>query len=153
MPLAALAVLFAVDWRMALAAVAPLPAALVAQAVLMRQAAKGAGQWNALQRAIADQVGEYVRGVQVVKSFGRDARSFSRLGAAIRGSADWVAHYARTSARGWLVFTGLLSSNLLLVAPLGVWLHAQGTLDLATLFLFLLPVSYTHLTLPTIYSV
>ncbi|WP_232786534.1 ABC transporter ATP-binding protein [Achromobacter sp. DH1f] len=137
-PLAALAVLFAVDWRMALAAVAPLPAALVAQAVLMRQAAKGAGQWNALQREIADQVGEYVRGVQVVKSFGRDARSFSRLAAAIRGSADWVAHYARTSARGWLVYTGLLSSNLLLVAPLGVWLHAQGTLDLATLFLFLL---------------
>ncbi|CUJ95221.1 Iron import ATP-binding/permease protein IrtA [Achromobacter sp. 2789STDY5608615] len=137
-PLAALAVLFAVDWRLALAAVAPLPAALAAQAVLMRRAASGAGRWSALQREIADQVGEYVRGVQVVKSFGLEARSFSRLAAAIHGSADWVAQYARASARGWLVYVGLLSSNLLLVAPLGVWLHARGALDIPTLFLFLL---------------
>lgn len=137
-PLAALAVLFGVDWRLALAAVAPLPAALAAQAILMRQAARGAGRWNALQREIADQVGEYVRGVQVVKSFGLDARSFSRLAVAIRGSADWVAQYARASARGWQLYVGLLSSNLLLVAPLGAWLHARGTLDIPTLFLFLL---------------
>ncbi|WMD22244.1 ABC transporter ATP-binding protein [Achromobacter seleniivolatilans] len=137
-PLAALAVLFAVDWRMALAAVAPLPAALAAQALLMREATQRAGEWNALQLKIADQVGEYVRGVQVVKSFGLDSRSFSSLAEVIRGAAAWVADYARVSARGWLVYTSLLSSNLLLVAPLGVWLLTQGSLDIPTFFLFLL---------------
>ncbi|MFT3803908.1 MAG: ABC transporter ATP-binding protein [Burkholderiaceae bacterium] len=137
-PLAALVLLFAADWRLALAALAPLPLALVAQAWFMRGGAARMREWSALQKRIANQVGEYVRGVHVVKSFGRDAHSFGELAAAVHGAARWVADYARVSAGGWVLFMGLLTANLVVVAPLGAWLHMRGGLDVATWVLFLL---------------
>ena len=137
-PLAALALLFAADWRLALAALAPLPVAVVAQGWLMRRSAERMREWSALQKRIANQVGEYVRGVHVVKSFGLDARSFGELAAAVRGAVDWVAGYARVSVAGWALFVGLLTANLVVVAPLGAWLHVRGSLDVPTWLLFLL---------------
>ncbi len=137
-PLVALAMLFAVDWRLALAALVPLPLALVAQAWMMRRSAERMREWSLLQKRIADQVGEYVRGVHVVKSFGLAARSFGELANAVRGAVTWVIDYARSSSAGWVLFTGMLSSNVVIVAPVGAWLHAHGTLDLPTYVLFLL---------------
>lgn len=137
-PLAALALLFAADWRLALASLAPLPLAVVAQWRLMRRSAERMREWSALQKRIANQVGEYVRGVHVVKSFGLDARSFGELAAAVRGAVDWVAGYARNSVAGWALFVGLLTANLVVVAPLGAWLHVRGSLDVPTWLLFLL---------------
>jgi ATP-binding cassette subfamily B protein len=137
-PLAALALLFAADWRLALAALAPLPLAVLAQWWFMRRGVQKMREWSALQKRIADEVGEFVRGVHVVKSFGLDARRFGQLAAAVRGAVDWVADYAQSSSRGWVLFVGVLTANLVVVAPLGAWLYVRGSLDLATWVLFLL---------------
>lgn len=137
-PMAALILLFLADWQLALAVLLPLPAALAAQGLMMRRVAGRMREWSSLQKRIADHVGEYVRGVHVVKSFGLDARSFSELAAAIRGAVSWVLDYARDSSTSWVVFSTLLSSNLIVVAPLGAWMHARGMLDLPTYVLFLL---------------
>jgi len=137
-PVMALALLFVADWRLALAALLPLPLAVLAQWWWMRGMGERMQQWNDLQKRIANQVGEYVRGVHVVKSFGLDARSFGELATAVRGAVVWVQDYAKRSSGGWVLFTGLLTANLVVVAPLGAWLHLQGTLDLPTYILFLL---------------
>lgn len=137
-PLAALVLLFAADWRLALAALVPLPMAVLAQWLALRGTAARMREWSALQKRIADHVGEYVRGMQVVKTFGLSARSFGALANVVQGAADWVAGYARSSSIGWVLFTGLLTANLVVVAPLGAWLHLRGDLDLATWVLFLL---------------
>src|SRR5690606_15248406 len=47
-PLVALAMLFAADWRLALAALAPLPLAVVAQWWFMRRSAERMREWSAL---------------------------------------------------------------------------------------------------------
>jgi len=137
-PLAACALLFIADWRLALAALAPLPFALLAQAWWMRGMGERMREWADLQKRIANQVGEYVRGVHVVKSFGLDARSFGELAAAVRGAVLWVADYARSTSGGWVLFSVLLTANLAVVAPLGAWFYVQDTLDLPTYVLFLL---------------
>lgn len=137
-PLFAAALLFVVDWRMALAALLPLPFALLAQAVLTRRSSARMAEWGELQKRIANQLGEYVRGVQVVKAFGLSARSFADLAASVHAASAWVAGYARGSSAGWVLFSGLLSANLIVVAPVGAWLHRQGTLDTPTYVLFLL---------------
>lgn len=137
-PVIALALLFAVDWRLALAALAPLPMALLAQRWVMRGGRARMREWSELQVRIANLVGEYVRGIHVVKSFGQDAQSFGQLAVAVKGAAAWVAGYAKDSAAGWVLFTGLLTANLALVAPIGAWLHARGSLDIETYVLFLL---------------
>jgi len=137
-PVMALALLFVADWRLALVSLLPLPLAVLAQWWWMRGMGERMQQWNDLQKRIANQVGEYVRGVHVVKSFGLDARSFGELATAVRGAVVWVQDYAKRSSGGWVLFTGLLTANLVVVAPLGAWLYTQGALDLPTYVLFLL---------------
>jgi len=137
-PLVACALLFAADWRLALAALAPLPFALLAQFWWMRGMGERMREWADLQKRISNQVGEYVRGVHVVKSFGLDARSFGELAVAVRGAVSWVEDYARSTSGGWVLFSALLTANLTVVAPLGAWFYMQGTLDLPTYVLFLL---------------
>jgi len=137
-PVMALALLFVADWRLALAALVPLPLAVLAQWWWMRGMGERMREWGELQKRIANQVGEYVRGVHVVKSFGLDARSFGELASAVRGAVVWVQDYTRHSSGGWVMFTGLLTANLVIVAPLGAWLYTQDTLDLPTYVLFLL---------------
>ena len=137
-PLLALALLFYADWRLALAALLPLPLALLGQLRLMRRASQRMLQWQALQQRIADQIGEYVRGIPVIKTFGLAAHCFGTLATTVQAGAGWVADFARSSAAGWVVFTALLSANLVLVAPLGAWLLLQAQLALPTYVLFLL---------------
>jgi len=137
-PLVASALLFVADWRLGLAALAPLPFALLAQFWWMRGMGERMREWADLQKRIANQVGEYVRGVHVVKSFGLDARSFGELAAAVRGAVSWAEDYARSTSGGWVLFSALLTANWVVVAPLGAWFYMQGSLDLPTYVLFLL---------------
>jgi len=138
-PVCTLALLFFADWRLALAVLVPLPLALLAQWWWMaRSMSERMEQWAELQKAIANRVGEYVRCIGVIKSFGLDSHSFSDLEAQVRGAVDWVEDYAKTSTGGFVIFSGLLRGSLVLVAPLGAWLFVQNSLDLPTYILFLL---------------
>ena len=137
-PLTALALMALLDWRLTLAALAPLPVALALQAQMLRRSGERMREWHDLQSAIAAQITEFLRCMPVVKVFGVSARSFGQLAQAIHGGVDWVDRYARGSAAGWATFMALLTANLVVVAPLGVWLFVRGQVDAATLVLFLL---------------
>ncbi|MBL8357025.1 MAG: ABC transporter ATP-binding protein [Delftia acidovorans] len=137
-PLAALALLFLADWRLALASLAPLPVALAYQAHMLRGSEERMQQWHAVQERISTQIVEYLRSMPVVKVFGLDARAFGDFSQAIDAAVQWVERHAAESAGGWAAFMALLSANLVIVAPLGAWLHASGEVDTATVVLFLL---------------
>lgn len=137
-PLGALALLFMADWRLALASLAPLPVALLFQVRMLRGSAARMHEWHEVQARIAGQIVEYLRGMPVVKVFGLSASAFGDFAQAIEGAVRWVERYASSSAAGWAVFVGLLTANLVVVAPLGAWLHARGAVDTATVLLFLL---------------
>lgn len=137
-PVLAAALLFALDWRLALAVTAPLPLALLAQWALTRRSARSAQHWQQLQQRIANGMGEYVRGIQVAKVFGLSARTFAELAASVHAAVQWVADFARGASAGWILFTGLLSSSLFVVALTGAWRWHQGELPAALWVLFLL---------------
>ncbi|MFJ4142895.1 ABC transporter ATP-binding protein [Pseudomonas sp. NPDC089734] len=141
MPPLTLIVLFSVDWRLALACIAPLPLAFLAQALMIKGSAERMEQWHSLQQRISQSFSEYLQGIQVVKSFGLTSQRFGTLSSDIHGAADWVAGFARKSSLFWVVFSGLLSANLIIVAPLGAWLLLEGqiTLEIFLLFLLLAP--------------
>ena len=137
-PLAALILLVICDWRLGLATLAPLPLALLAQWWFMRGSGQRMREWSDLQKRIANRVGEYVRGIHIVKTFGLSARSFGELAESVRGTVEWVTRFSRATVSGWVIFTALLTASLVVVAPLGAWLVINGRADLATLVLFLL---------------
>ncbi|MEF9898133.1 MAG: ABC transporter ATP-binding protein [Pseudomonas sp.] len=133
-----LIVLALIDWRLALACIAPLPLALLAQTLMVKGTAARMAQWHLLQQRISHSFSEYLRGIQVVKSFGLTSRRFGTLSHDIQEAAAWVASFARKSSLFWVVFSGLLSANLIIVAPLGALLLLNGQIGLDTLLLFLL---------------
>lgn len=137
-PLFAFSLLLAMDWRLGLAALAPLPIAIALQALMMRGGSQRMAQWQAMQARLATQWVEYLRGMPVVKAFGLQARAFGALEKDVLALVRWVENHAARLSTGWAWFTALLSANLLLIAPLGIWLHGLGEVSAATVVLFLL---------------
>ncbi|SDE51548.1 ABC transporter ATP-binding protein [Rhodospira trueperi] len=133
--LAGIVVLLAVDWRLGLAAMAPIPLALTVQGLLWRWAGtKMAGFHDDLGRMNAAIV-EVIRAIPVIKTFGRNAVSLGRLQDATTRYSATVADFTRAAMPAWIAFTVLLGGSLAVMLPVGGMALAAGTLDPAT-FLF-----------------
>ncbi|HEU4538411.1 MAG TPA: ABC transporter ATP-binding protein, partial [Polyangiaceae bacterium] len=136
-PLATAAALLRVDWRMALASVAVAPLAVAAMAVAMRDVGQAHAQWNDIQTRTNVSLLEYFRGIHVIKTFGLSARRFGDLARSIEDGLGWMEGFMRTNGRGYGAFGALIGSSLVVLVPLGGWLHARGSLSLEALVLFL----------------
>ncbi len=142
-PLLIIGWLFAVDWRMAIVVLAVFVLAISIQASMMlRPKAKKqyADYHEALGRMNASIV-EYVRGIQVVKVFGRSMDSFARLKKDIEDFRDFTVVMANKFALTYTGFLTVLSSTILFLVPAAVILligapsYAQF---IPTVFLFLI---------------
>jgi ATP-binding cassette, subfamily B, bacterial IrtA/YbtP len=87
MPLACLGYLFAVDWRMALIAAAPVLVGLGLFGWVGRLFQRGFGQMFPRMRRINDTAVEFAQGIAVVKTFGQSRRAFSQFAEAADGFA------------------------------------------------------------------
>lgn len=137
-PLWALALLCFVDWRLALCALLPVPLALLAQWWMMRglegRLREYAGAVDDLDGAIL----EYLRNALLMKAFRQDSRSFKRMREALAHYRRLIGRMIALSVPGWSAFTVLLGANVIILFPMGLWLHARGELDLASLVLVLI---------------
>jgi ATP-binding cassette subfamily B protein len=131
-------VLLLVDWRLALASLCLLPVGFLAQALtIARNKDLRTRYFTANERTNAAMV-QYVQGMPVIKAFSRTEESLRAYAGSV---ADCARHEARMCRR-WsvpmTVFSVALGANMLVLLPLGAWLHLSGEVDLPTLFLFLL---------------
>jgi ATP-binding cassette subfamily B protein IrtA len=136
-PLVTVLALVVVDWRMAIASIAVAPLAFAAMAVAMRDVDAAHKKWFEIQARVNGSVLEYFRGIHVIKTFGLTARSFGDLARSIEDGIAWMVGFMRTNGRGYGVFGALIGSSLVLLLPIGGWLHLRGTLPLGDLVLFL----------------
>ncbi len=93
-PVGLLVLLFAFDWRMGLICLIP---AVIGFAVMMKMMGKGMQEkmqeyQNALD-TMSSEATEYVRGIPVVKVFGKSVHSFRRFKNAIDGFGKWATDY------------------------------------------------------------
>ena len=130
--------LFAADPVLALAAFAPLPAALGLQAILWRGSGpvmtaygEAAGQMNA-------NIVEFIRAMPVIKTFGQRGPSIKNLSASIQSFQDLVADFSYKFVPAWMGFVTVIGSGLLFILPVGGWRVMGGHTDPATLVLFML---------------
>ncbi|NVB42001.1 ABC transporter ATP-binding protein [Pseudenhygromyxa sp. WMMC2535] len=137
-PLAGVIVLLTVDWRMAVASVALLPLAVLIMAISMRDVGEQMSAWHAAERRANVAILEFFRGIVVLKAHDRDASSMSRVRGSVLAIRDLATSMTRRTAIGYMAFFTLLSSNLVVVLPVGVALHRAGELSRPDLVLFLL---------------
>jgi ATP-binding cassette subfamily B protein len=135
-PLLAAGLLLAVDWRMALASLALLPVAFAAQMRAFRGLGAVQAEWHAAEVAANASLLSYVRGLATLKAYNRVASSLGDLRRAVRALADLADRVTRRTAVPYALFFVMLSTNLLVVLPVGLILHVTGTLETSALVLF-----------------
>ncbi|ALJ19792.1 ABC transporter ATP-binding protein [Microbacterium sp. No. 7] len=138
-PVATTALLFAVDWRLALVALGSLALLVLVSAVGVRAAMPGnrllAAHTSVLNRAVLG----YLQGIKVIRGFLRPDSGYDQARDAIVASGELSARVTAGPLR-WLVATMSAATGLavaLLIPVAGVW-FADGAIGLPTLALFLL---------------
>lgn len=136
-PVASVVLLFVVDWRVALAAFAPLPLAVVGAVVMMVGYEPRMQLWMASKGSLAARAAEYVRGIPVIKAFLQQDASFSRFAKSARLYQDTTMAWWRQSWLGNGILLAAMGSPFLAVVPVAFTLFAAGELDVFSLGLCL----------------
>lgn len=125
-PVAIVVLLFIFDWRFGLAAVACVVAAFAVEAAGFSNKAITDKMRRHLvnQERMSNATVEYVRGMPVVKTFGRTAESFGRLSRAVRAYTDLALEVALFWRSLMPAFTAIINNAYLFILPVGILLGA-----------------------------
>ncbi|MCE5173059.1 ABC transporter ATP-binding protein/permease [Paenibacillus profundus] len=139
-PLLTTAYLFAVDWRLGIAALLPIPAAFAVQGLMSAHGRRSDDmqRMHDLSETMNGAIVEFVHAMPVIKSFNQTVHSFARYRHSVESYASLWTQIARKKTPLYTLFLLLLESGLLFIMPAGVWLYGQGAITLSVLLLFLL---------------
>ena len=126
LPIVVVISLFAMDWRVGLASLATIPAALIPMAAGLRTYNEKYAAYMAANAQVNSIIVEYVEGIEVVKAFNQSGASYEKFVRAVTSFRDFTLDWFRCTWKSMNLCLSILPTTLL-----------------AT------PVSYTHLTLPT----
>lgn len=131
--------LFVLDWRMALAST--LPPLLALGIILLTSGRK----WSQIvekfltaQSRVNATIVEYTQGIKAVKAFNQTAESFQRFQRNMATWRDRLMRWNEETALPFTLYQTSITSTLVVIVPVGVWLYRQGTLGLEMFLLFLL---------------
>ena len=132
-PVAVVAFMFALDWRMALVALVTLPIGFVAYMGMMKDYDRWYAKTVQAGEDMSTTAVEYVNGIEVIKAFGRSASSYEKfsetVGRYARSFIDWMHHVQIFQDLGLAIWP----ATLVTVLPVGCLFILQGTLEPATL--------------------
>ncbi|MEW5421223.1 ABC transporter ATP-binding protein [Amorphus sp. 3PC139-8] len=124
--LAGTTLLAVVDWRLALAGLALLPLAWVAQRLTYRGGAELFAEWSGVEAEANQAMLSYVRGIGTLKAFNRLASTLTTVTRSMYRLRDLSVSVARRSRYPYSLFNAALGTNLLVVLPVATFLAATG---------------------------
>ena len=152
LPLMAIVLFFVLDWRLALAALPPLPLSFFILSRMFRGSDTVLTEYHDALEAMNGTIVEYVRGMPVVKVFNQTVQSFARFQGSVCSYRDLSVQFTKKMAPPWGAFMAVATSSLFFILPVGVWLYMRRSIELPLLLLFLiLGAGYLH-TLPKVAS-
>ena len=130
LPLVVAIAMFAIDWRMGLAALVTIPLGTLFFAAMMRGYGPRMENYMRSANEMNSALVEYVNGIQVIKAFNRSAASYGKY-------ADSVRYFHDSTMAWWsqcwlwnAAARAVLPSTLLGTLPVGAWLYMEGSLSL-----------------------
>jgi ATP-binding cassette subfamily B protein len=127
-PILLFVLLFAVDWRFALASTAGLAVGLYIYSRMV--GSQGQENVTRYQRALEDMNNaavEYVRGISVVKAFRQTVYSFSRLYESIKQYTAWVVKYTLSMQNSYAAAVTVVQNVFLFIMPFAILIGARVT--------------------------
>ena len=131
-PVVMFVLMFVFDWRFGLAALLAVMVAFAMQ--MMTFGAAGPDLMVSMQKSMADMTGasvEYVRGMPVLKAFGRTASSFKQLKDAIKDYTQFMLTYTLKWENYTAAFQTVANNVYLFILPVGI-LIGRSTGDYTT---------------------
>ncbi|MFR1639403.1 MAG: ABC transporter transmembrane domain-containing protein [Eggerthellaceae bacterium] len=126
-PVLAMAIVFAVDWRMGLAGLATIPLGVLFYLGMMRGYRAKMARYISSEQRMNSTLVEYVNGIQVIKAFGRTASRMADSPPRSPSTDSTLAWFKQSWV--WMVASSV-PCTLLVSLPLGVWLMSAGQLTL-----------------------
>lgn len=144
--------LLAVDWRLALATLVVVPAAFGVLILALRRSDPLIPAWMAAADRMNGSIVEYIVGIGVIKVFNRADDALTETSRAIeefrRRETAWTKRYLPFAS----VFYSLAVANIVVLLPVGLWLHQSGRVDASTLLFFLIVGSGSSVPLMRFYK-
>lgn len=125
------------DWRLAMAALAAAPLAMLASMLFMRGSAQQYRTYNHAAAALAATTLEYLRNMPVMKLFRQDLANFHQMRQHLEHYYQLVSQLTDKTVPGWALFVSLLSAGPLFILPIGSYLVSSGEVSLPSLLLSL----------------
>ena len=133
------ALLFLLDWRMALASAAP---PLLALVVLLlssgRKWSQMVNKFLTAQSRVNATIVEYTQGIKAIKAFNQTAESFHKFQKSIATWRDSLTKWNKETAPYFSTYEAIITSTLVVILSVGLWLYRDGTLSIEMFILFLL---------------
>ncbi len=131
------AILFWIDWRLALAALFMLLVGLWAQSRMAAASPQLFEQWMRAEGRAASALLFYVRGLATLRAFNRQADSLQEVKDSVFAVGKLGGEVTRICAMPYSVFTLAMSTPLILVLPCAFWFYSKGTLSISNLIFFI----------------
>ncbi len=136
--LAVTAWLFAVDWRMALAAILLTPLSFSLVIAAMGQQAALVAEYQRQSERMNGAIVEYLAGMPVIKIFNRTGAALSETAGAVRDYAGVETEMGRRFLPLGAAFYTLVAANICVILPAGMLMMKAGWIDLPTLCFFVI---------------
>ncbi len=136
--LAVIVVLFLIDWRMGLAALATVPLAAVPILIGMKSYDKQYANYMAANDKVNSVIVEYVEGIEVVKTFNQTTDSYGKFVGAVDSFKNSTMGWFQSTWKEMNLGLSILPTTLLGTLPVGIVLYLNGTLSTQELTLCLL---------------
>lgn len=131
-------ILFILDWRMALAAMAVWFIGLLPVIIMFKEGMKRMGPYYQASKEMNENIVEYISGMEVIKVFNQTTSSFKKYAASVESYRKNALDWYKVSWNYMVLYSIILPSTLLLLLPLGTLFYSEGTLALGTFVLCIL---------------
>ena len=127
-PLAIIAYLFILDWRMALVSLITLPVGAVCYMGMMKDYERRYAEYVGVSRHMNATAVEYTRGIEVIKAFGQSATSYRKFSDAVHRNATYGLDWMRDVQLYFSMGIGIWPAVLIGVLPVGCIFYQNGSL-------------------------
>ncbi|MBR6717387.1 MAG: ABC transporter ATP-binding protein [Oscillospiraceae bacterium] len=130
-PIIVLICVFAVSWKLGLAALVTLPLGVICYALMMFGYEESYARTVRAAKALNAVTAEYIKGIEVIKVFGKTESSYEKFAAAAKESAASFVDWMR-SCNVYMTFAMcIMPATMLSVLPIGGIMAMHGTISAA----------------------
>ncbi len=136
-PLAVTIYLFTVDWRMAMAMLITIPLAIIPFRQMMKGSNEKMDKYTKAKENMNKTIVDYIKGIAVIKAFNQTTNAFSKYKKSIYDYEKFVLSWYKSAWIYMSAYFVMMTTNLIVIIPVGAYLNLNGSLSVADFILFL----------------